>query len=272
MMRQRGIFMNIHEQVHRAVLSSLSAGPAEATLNNTLRLLAKYRSTLITNTLVSRHGVRVMSGPFAGMEFIEQSIEGCHVPKLLGCYEAELHGFLETLPSAGYANVVNIGCAEGYYAVGLKRLMPHARIVAYDINPRALTVCRSVAEKNGVEIDIRQEFKPDDLQKFAGSRTLIWCDIEGAEIDVIDPVRTPAMLDMDIVVELHATKRGHARDIVPERFAQSHSLEIIPNESHKAQLPEFIKNLGHLDQLLAQWEWRSSPTPWAIMQARRPRS
>jgi len=28
------------------------------------------------------------------------------------------------------------------------------------------------------------------------------------------------------------------------------------------------KELGQLDQLLAQWEWRSAPTPWAILQAK----
>ena len=35
-------------------------------------------------------------------------------------------------------------------------------------------------------------------------------------------------------------------------------------------LPRMFGRLGHLDQLLAVWEWRATPTPWAIMVANEP--
>jgi hypothetical protein len=260
--------MNLHERIHAEVLRSLKQGPSETLLNNALRLLAKYRSTLIQNTLVQRHGIRVMSGPFAGMEFVEQSIEGCHVPKLLGCYEQGLHGFVGSLPKAGYDTVINIGCAEGYYAVGFKRLLKAARVLAYDTNPLALTVCKTVAARNGVEVETAGEFRPADFADFAGKKVLVWCDIEGSEADLLDPIKTPALLGMDLVVELHLTSKGHSAAILPKRFAGSHNIEMVQNELHKPVLPAFLKDLGHLDQLLAQWEWRMSPTPWAIMLAK----
>jgi hypothetical protein len=90
--------MNLHQTVHQQLLNLLNqTPPSEAGMNNALRLLAKYRSTLLQNTLVQQHGTRVMSGPFAGMDFVAQSAEGCHIPKLLGCYEEKLHPFLQTL-------------------------------------------------------------------------------------------------------------------------------------------------------------------------------
>jgi len=261
--------MNLHQHIQSQLLVLLNqAPPSEASLNNALRLLAKYRSTLIQNTLVQQHGTRVMAGPFAGMDFIEHSAEGCHVPKLLGCYEEELHPFLNALPQARYTTVLNIGCAEGYYAVGIKRLLPEVRVLAYDINPAAQEACRALADKNAIEIEIGAEFKSEDFAQFAGEKVLVWCDIEGAEIDLLDPAKAPALSGMDLLVELHPTPKGHTVGIVPQRFATTHHIEIREARGHNPILPPFLKQLGHLDQLLAQWEWRSAPTPWAIMRAR----
>lgn len=53
-------------------------------LNNALRLLSKWRSVLIQNTLVAQNGTAVMQGPLKGMSFLAKSSEGCHIAKLLG--------------------------------------------------------------------------------------------------------------------------------------------------------------------------------------------
>ena len=60
-------------------------------LNQALRLLAKWRSVLIQNTLIEQEGTIVQRGPFAGMDFLAESAEGCHVAKLIGTYEQPLH-------------------------------------------------------------------------------------------------------------------------------------------------------------------------------------
>lgn len=263
--------MNLHEHV-RARLTELLAhatppGQEEALLNNALRLLAKYRSTLIQNTLVRTQGTRVQAGPFAGMEFMERSAEGCHVPKLLGCYEEELHDFLRELPRRGYRTVLNIGCAEGYYAVGIKRLLPQAQVLAYDIDPAAREACVQLAARNRVSVEVGGEFTPADFARFVeqSGKVLVWCDIEGAEVELLDPAKARVLAGMDLVVELHPIAKGHALDIVPGRFSASHDIEIRHARGHDPILPAFLQQLGHLDQLLAQWEWRSAPTPWAVM-------
>jgi len=262
--------MNLHQHIHAQLLALLNqAAASEATLNNALRLLAKYRSLLIQNTLLQQHGAKVMAGPFAGMDLIDRSAEGCYVPKLLGCYEEELHDVLRCLSQVGYTTILNIGCAEGYYAVGIKRLLATARVLAFDTNPVAQEACRVLAAKNAVEIEVGGEFKSEDFAQFAGEKVLVWCDIEGAEIELLDPIKAPALAGMDLLVELHHTPKGHTAGIVPQRFVTTHHIEIRESRGHNPILPPFLKQLGHLDQLLAQWEWRSTPTPWAIMRAKR---
>ena len=91
-----------------------------------------------------------MGGPFQGMRFGSRAAEGCYLPKLLGCYEHELHPIIARLPRRGYRRVVNIGCAEGYYAVGLARLLPTATVLAFDSTAGARKLCAELAALNGV--------------------------------------------------------------------------------------------------------------------------
>jgi hypothetical protein len=241
-----------------------SALPEPAKLNRALRLLAKHRSQLIQLEVIRKYGTDVIAGPFKGMHFIEASAEGCHIPKLLGCYEQELHGFIATIVSREYANILNIGCAEGYYAVGFKKLVPDARVIACDTSSRAQQACAELARRNEVSLDIRGTFTPDDFAAYEGE-TLVWCDIEGGEADLLDPVKAPALQQMEIVVELHPSVQKPEIASVPDRFKETHNVAILWPRVGRSDLPELFRSLGHLDQLLAIWEWRSTPTPWAIM-------
>ena len=155
-----------------------------------------------------------------------------------------------------------------YVREQLGRLLPEARVLAFDIDPKARAACARLAEKNGVEVEIGGEFAPGDFARYPGS-LLIWCDIEGAELALLDPVAAPALSGADLVVELqHPTPAGHTLALLPPRFAATHEIRILEAGGHHPELPPFLRQLGHLDQLLAQWEWRSAPTPWAIMRAK----
>jgi hypothetical protein len=147
-------------------------------LNELLRALARWRSKVIANTFISRHGARVLGGPFAGMAYVSEASEGALVPRLLGTYEDELHPYLRAFAAEGLDTVIDVGCAEGYYAVGLARLMPEVTVQAYDIDEKARRACAGLAEQNGVapRVIIGGEFAPDGFEAFAGRRVLVMVD------------------------------------------------------------------------------------------------
>jgi hypothetical protein len=232
-----------------------------------LRQLAKNRSLWLQRRLVGQCGTRIQAGPFAGMEFAPHQIAGCHMPKLLGSLESELHPFIYSMPQAQYDTILNIGCAEGYYAVGLKRMLPQTRMIAFDVNPQARRVCAQVAAFNKVDVEIEEVYRHEDFARFPG-RTLVFCDIEGDEIELIDPENAPSLRYMDLVVELHRMPVGHARDIVPPRFRESHDIQIVEDGSAPVNIPPSLRGLLELDRLLCLWEWRSHANAWAIMKAR----
>ena len=137
-MTGQSINSHVHQQI-QILLSQEAQGNTleQAQLNNALRLLSKWRSVLIQNTLLQQQGTIVMQGPLAGLDFLRESAEGCHIAKLLGCYEQPLQAFVEIAIQKRYPTILNIGCAEGYYAVGMARRMPNTRVLAHDLNPKA---------------------------------------------------------------------------------------------------------------------------------------
>ena len=73
---------------------------------------------------------------------------------------------------------------------------------------------------------------------------------------------------MDIIVELHDGFVAGATPTILERFRSTHEIQLIYPSVRRSppEIPVF-QRLNHLDQLLAIWEWRSFPTPWAILRS-----
>ena len=265
---------SINNQVHQQLqllLGQAAQGHAaeQAQLNNALRLLSKWRSVLIQNTLLQQQGTVVMQGPLQGLDFLPQSAEGCHIAKLLGCYEQPLQPFIEAAIAENYPTILNIGCAEGYYAVGMAKRMPNTLVLAHDLNPKAQEVCAELAHKNQVadRVAVGGLFSPEDFAPYANQRVLLMCDIEGAERELLDPALAPDLKGMDIIVESHECLIPGITQLLIDRFKATHEITLVQDDGQRqlATPPAWFLNLAHLDQLLATWEWRSGPTPWLVM-------
>jgi hypothetical protein len=57
-------------------------------------------------------------GPFQSMKYIEHANGNQLLPKILGSYEQPIQDWLWNAISKQYETIIDIGCAEGYYAVG----------------------------------------------------------------------------------------------------------------------------------------------------------
>jgi hypothetical protein len=244
--------------------------PGPRRLEAQLRQLAKWRSIVLANTQIARRGSRVAAGPFAGMDYAVAASEGGRAPRLLGLYEASLHPVIETVVARAYPQVVDIGCAEGYYAVGLARRMPDTVVHARDSDPRAQALCAELARANGVadRLRIGPAMTHAELALCAAARTFVLCDIEGAEGALLDPVACPALAEADLLVEVHEGMRPGLIQTISARFAPTHRVTRIDRSLRADLLPDWAEELSDLDRLLLLWEWRASPTPWLWMERR----
>jgi hypothetical protein len=247
--------------------------PDQGALLRMLRFLGKWRAAMLVNTYIARQGTVVHSGIFRGMTFLDHSTEeGAMMPRLLGTYESELHPHFRAFVEESLDAVIDVGCAEGYYAVGLARMAPSVTVHARDIDEKARTACAELAQRNGVadRVRIGGRFEAEDFQAFVGQRALVLVDAEGAEADILDPVRAPALADMSIIVETHDVFRPGSEALLKSRFSPTHDIVRVEQQPKTFDMPDWMRTLTHLDQLLAVWEFRLAPTPWLVMRPRKP--
>ncbi len=242
------------------------------TLQRILNRLLGVAMDSMSQRIAQVTGLVVQSGPFASMRYVSRSAGSTLGPKLVGCYEAELHTIIEGFAARGYRRVINIGCGEGYYAVGLARLLPSVSVVAFDIDPAAQELCRQLALANNVadRVSVAGECRAADLAPLITPDSLVFCDIEGGERQLLDPALVPALATCDILVELHDFMDPAISSLVSRRFAGSHDVTMIPQRGRNPFAYPLLAGLSQFDQFLAVVEGRPGPTPWAFMTVRKP--
>lgn len=245
----------------------LDGPPDPERLEQALRFLAKWRSQMVANTVERRSGRKVLSGPFKGMNYSVQASEGARAARLIGAYEASLAPVIEEIVARSYDLVIDVGSAEGYYAVGLARRLPQAQIWARDADPAAQALCQALAEANNVatRVQIGGLMAHRDFDICRAQYTLVLCDIEGAEDDLLDPTKAQGLLAADILVEVHDSFQTGLSAKIAARFQATHHLQRIGRKLDDSALPDWMDGLSDMDRLMALWEWRGGPTPWLWM-------
>jgi hypothetical protein len=92
---------------------------ATAGSGHQLRLHASSGQLHSAKRFVEVHGPRVRHGPFRGMRYEANRVAATQ--KLIGAYERELHPWLERVLAQRPTRFVDIGAADGYYAIGIAR-------------------------------------------------------------------------------------------------------------------------------------------------------
>lgn len=243
------------------------------------RIMQQMGVDKVAAAFTERYGLTVQGGPFAGMAYIEQATGSSFVPKLVGSYEAELQGVLKEFlaPSAAPLGVVvDVGSAEGYYAIGLALHLPGTpRVLAFDINPGAQELCTALAAKNGIRdrVEVEGACTPTRLQEILatnaannpGKDALVVCDCEGYELELLDPTVTPALASANILVELHDCYRPGITPTLVERFSPTHHIQLLDSVERKPSDYPSLSFLPPDQQQIAVSEFRPGPQQWAFL-------
>lgn len=170
------------------------------------------------------NGYSVHSGVFKGMKYLDTATGSSLNPKLIGTYESQVYPWIEKLKDS-YKHIINLGCAEGYYAVGLALRFPHSHVYAYDTDAIARTLCAKLARINNVSnISLGSHFGAKNMKLHKGE-SLIVCDIEGAEVDLLDPHKHPPLLEYDFIIECHDHILPASATLI-DRFQKTHAYQI----------------------------------------------
>lgn len=216
----------MERQIHLKAGNCLEFRPDENQVK--LNIINKTKSIL---TKISPD-LKVLNGPFKGLVYPSHDIsESTLLPKIVGSYEAHLHTIINNIITVPYSDIINIGCAEGYYAVGLASKMPDTIIHCFDINERDISFCKEMAKFNKVKnLTYNSICSHATLRNFSiKGRGLILCDCEGCELELFSPDVITYLKNMDILVELHDVINPIISAEMVTRFQYTHHIQIINN-------------------------------------------
>ncbi len=221
--------------------------------------------------------IRILGGPFQGLRYFDRTVWGPITPKWIGSYEEELHPVVRDILGEEYAVILDVGAAEGYYAVGSAWKSPRSRVLAYDIDPIARRRQRQLATLNKIpNLEIKKACTHGILEdeiRSAPGRVLLICDIEGAEQDLLDPEKAPALRKADLLVECHPSGADTMEAVLTsltKAFSPSHRITEIPSaarspDAYTSAIPELATVPP---EVLAEAlkEYRPGPQKWLWME------
>jgi len=240
--------------------------PANA---NLLQELLVERINRYTSQLVQAVGMKVQNGPFAGMLLPRQfSWGGGYLgPKILGSYEAELHTAVEKGIARKPDVVINVGCAEGFYAIGLARRLPKARVFAFDIDEAAQASCAAAAAENGVAEQVTVLGRCDAAQLMELTRgcrrALIVLDCEGGELELLSDDAVKALAHCDLIVELHDFVDRTITSTLTARLAARKVALVREGARDPSGIP-LLSPIGSFDRALMVCEFRPELMHWMV--------
>lgn len=174
---------------------------------------------------------RILAGPFAGMKYGHDAVGSYWAPKILGTYECELRPVLNRLQRLPFCRILDVGAAEGYYAVGSALLWPTARVIAFETTDQGRSLLTENAQLNKVSSRLAVFGHcelPDLTHHLPGpGPTLLIMDAEGAEQKLIDPLALPCLSNTHLLVEVHDCFIPGLGELLRARLSDTHTIEEI---------------------------------------------
>lgn len=230
---------------------------------------ARVRRNHLYDELKQITGCMVQDGPFKGMKLPDLGFwdKRDHIGKLLGFYEAELHTAIYDTLTKNHDCFVNIGCGDGFYAVGYA-LSTSAQIFAFDTSPDAQALCKICAEENGVlgRIQIGGSIDAFMLQNVLSKykNPLLLIDCEGCEFYLMQPNLVPALENANFIVEAHNFVHPNIVNTLVERFRETHKIKLISEGPRDPNSSTFLRNRHGLIRWLAISEDRPETMEWFL--------
>lgn len=221
------------------------------------------------------------SGIFKGMYYVKESICGSIVPKYLGLYEIELVPIFKRLFQLPIGTIIDVGAAEGYYAVGLALRFPSSPVIAFEATEEGRELLQQVIARNGVTDQVRMRglcdaamLKAETDSLDPSGQHLLVMDVEGAEENLLRLHAPEDLRNVHIVIELHDWVDAGMAERLQDKFAPTHTAAIIDARRRKfadMTLPRlFLRRLYLSPSLLSFSHERRLPMRWVSFQPKSP--
>lgn len=263
------LYFSAFKVYHATTFGQRRIAKADRELSTQLRIRLENDCQLVREYFDDNWKIR--HGPFSGMKYAPMR-SACLVPKVIGSYESVIHEWIVKAINRNYETIFNIGCGEGYYAVGFSLKSKGSHVYAYDIDKRARDNVAALAQLNGAtdKVHIRDLCTREELQEEITDNTLIFCDIEGGEFDLLRPKLVPALSRADLIVETHDVICPGVTEALVRRFLPSHRIDITYDAAKYADEFPILQTVPVQKWALLLDEGRPPGQAWVRLLAKRP--
>jgi hypothetical protein len=224
---------------------------------------------LAYNRIIRHSRGRVISGPFAGQIYLTDDTDFIEPAMLMGTYEKELYPSIELLLRSPPTLFIDVGAAQGYFAVGFARRAHHSRHIAFEFHEPRVAQLKRTAVANAVTIEWQGQCTPELLNSALqqADSTFVMCDVEGYESELIDPASSPLLRQAKMIIETHELVfGGNTTEQIIKRFESTHDINVVKMRRRTAEdLPFYIRDRWTVQQLD---EGRLTAQNWLVMNPR----
>ncbi|MEM9410337.1 MAG: hypothetical protein AAGA30_04445 [Planctomycetota bacterium] len=237
------------------------------------KAVVKLRRRRVSKVLFDRYRGEVQRGPFSGLKLDRKNSasKGQLGLKIFGLYESVV---VEAIQKHGpYGDLINIGACDGYFTLGLLKSGLAKRSICFETVWTRQRAIRRYADNNGLGDQVVVMGKADQnigfqiaQHDFDPQDSLMICDIEGAEFDLLTENFLAQLSGTTMIVELHDRfKNDHSldqREDLITRLPNGYQHQILtwqpPNFSGIPDFDEMSDN----DRALATSEGRKTRGEW----------
>jgi len=229
---------------------------------------------IIISEIVGTEIAKVLTGPFTGMILDRNQTWGDYdfLPKLLGTYELQIVEYLNKICSSGNMSMLNLGSADGYFALGALRAGWVDRCVCFETSEKSRRAILRLAKKNALSKELVVNGKIDSklFKHIVASNAfdIILCDIEGAEFSLFDSEALALLKRSFVVIELHDSfnpaLKGE-KTLLIENAERNFNIRLVRNTDSFLSIP-IMNKFSDDYRLLAYSEGRPCEMEWLILE------
>ena len=229
----------------------------------------------VLNKIILEHGHQVAYGTFKGMKLSKNTYWSKNdiITHILGVYEKHVLKKIIEFSKKGNYPFIDIGAADGYFAIGMAFSETFKKIYAFEIDEEGRRSLNRNIENNfckdKVVVDIEANFETlkDIVDKNKSAVILI--DIEGSEFDLLDDNLLQLLSNCYIVCELHPTLSTNGfekQNMLINNAKAFFDVSIIQRESYSPNKFSELNEFTDEERLIAFGEGRENNMNWLILE------
>ena len=238
------------------------------------KAVVKLRRRRVSKTLFDRYEGEVQRGPFAGLKLDRHNSasKGQLGLKIFGLYESVV---VEAIEKFGpFSDLINIGACDGYFTLGLLRSGLAKRSICFETVRSRQRAIERYAKFNNLEDRVIVLGTADESigpqiagHNFRPDGSLMICDIEGAEFELLTKNFLGQLVGSTMIIELHDRIRGESlelREQLISRLPSNYEHEILTWRPPNFDGISDIEDLSDNDRALATSEGRKTRGEWLL--------